>query len=163
MRKCPSSTRPRSLPTQRQTNNFIHKRRRVPPAPLLLIQISVYRSGCAVKPFSCFGKKRAKRSRRKGRFVQMRPLAYPPPHRRNMYQNLAKNNLKHSKIFPKCATGGVHRGGCMPARERAPKRLPCAAFFGYFPQRTQESDTSPFASSPLNCNLNCGTILYFFR
>ena len=28
----------------------------------------------------------------------------------------------------------------MPARERAPKRLPCAAFFGYFLVRAQESD-----------------------
>ena len=42
----------------------------------------------------------------------------------------------------------------MPARERAPKRLPCAAFFGYFPQRAQESDTSPFANSTINPNLN---------
>ena len=65
----------------------------------------------------------------------------------------SKNNLKPLKIFPKCATGGVHRGGCMPARERAPKRLPCAAFFGYFLVRAQESDTSPFANSPINCNL----------
>ena len=34
-------------------------------------------------PFSCFGKKRAKRSRPKGRYGQMRPLRYPPPHRQN--------------------------------------------------------------------------------
>ena len=91
-------------------------------------------------------------------FEQMRPLAYPPPHRRNMYQNLAKNNPKHSKIFPKCATGGVHRGGCMPARERAPKRLPCAAFFGYFLVRAQESNTSPFAISTINCNFKSASL-----
>ena len=44
----------------------------------------------------------------------------------------------------------------MLARERAPKRLPCAAFFGYFLVRAQESDTSPFANSSINCNLKWG-------
>ena len=38
-------------------------------------------------------------------------------------------------------TGGVHRGGCLRARERASKHLPCADFFGYFLVRRQESNT----------------------
>ena len=89
----------------------------------------------------------------------MRPLAYPPPHRRNMYQNLAKNNLKHSKIFPKCATGGVHRGGCMPARERAPKRLPCAAFFGILLARRHQRPRA----LPRNSFRNRIRVLYRLR
>ena len=46
-----------------------------------------------VKPFSCSGKKRAKRSRPKGRYGQMRPLRYPPPHRQNF-------NAKSKGIMP---------------------------------------------------------------
>ena len=46
-----------------------------------------------VKPFSCSGKKRAKRSRPKGRYGQMRPLRYPPPHYRNC-------NAKSKGIMP---------------------------------------------------------------
>ena len=50
--------------------------------------IAVYRAVMVVKPFSCSGKKRAKRSRPKGRYEQMRPLRYPPPHRQNFNAKL---------------------------------------------------------------------------
>ena len=38
--------------------------------------------------FSCFGKKRIKRSRVKGRFEQMRPLYNPPPPHWKYYRNI---------------------------------------------------------------------------
>ena len=41
----------------------------------------------------------------------------------------------------------------MPARERVPKRLPYADFFGYFLVRRQESNILLLASSAININL----------
>ena len=41
--------------------------------------LSCFRTRNDYSFFSCFGKKRTKRSRLKGRFEQMRPLKYPPP------------------------------------------------------------------------------------
>ena len=94
-----------------------------------------------VKPFSCLGKKRAKRSRHKGRYVQMRPLMYPPPHRRKNVWKSRKNNVKPLKIFPSAPREGYIGEGVCGCGSTRLKRLPYAAFFGYFPQRTQESDT----------------------
>ena len=52
-------------------------------------------------------------------------------------------------------TGGVHRGGCLSARERDSKRLPYADFFGYFLVRRQESNTQRYiGKGALDCNLN---------
>ena len=47
-------------------------------------------------PFSCFGKKRAKRSRLKGRYEQMRPLKYPQPHRHPAFKNVPIFERLHS-------------------------------------------------------------------
>ena len=52
-----------------------------------------------VKPFSCSGKKRAKRSRPKGRYGQMRPLRYPPPPYRYSDSESKENRAVKCYVF----------------------------------------------------------------
>jgi len=52
--------------------------------------------------FSCVGKKSTKRSRVKGRYVQMRPLYNPPPHRHPAFKNVPIFERLHSANLKDC-------------------------------------------------------------
>ena len=84
--------------------------------------------------FSCFGKKRTKRSRNKGALrANAPPLFIPQP------------PFRYCSGTLKCSCSGAAREGYtgegVPgARERDINHLPCADFFGYFLVRKQESN-----------------------
>jgi len=96
-------------------------------------------------PFSCFGKKRAKRSRVKGRYEQMRPLYNPPPHRHPAFKNvpiferLQFANLKVCSVEPaenrdifsgrRSKAAGVGSGARMRfARNASPRTISLVTF-----------------------------------
>ena len=54
---------------------------------------------------------------------------------------LCSGSRLSSSQLPKCGRVGFIGEGVWGARERDFQRLPCAAFFGYFLVRTQESNT----------------------
>ena len=124
-----------------------------------LVQISVYRSDRENALF-LFRQEKGQKKPSKG---ALRANRAPFTNPRRIAGNCSKVGQLQSETLENLSqvrTGGVHRGGCLRVREHASKRLPYAAFFGYFLVRIQESNTYHSRSiSSINRNLTAEGVL----